>query len=380
MIQDVAFDSFDTVVRDICAFDGDSQADNYLRTSRILARCLEEINEYAIPNIESKVFEIEDNLTVILPIDVQSVIKVGALTANGAVRIMGENQGLIAPSQKPLKCTCSSSSSNGINIASYRFDNLLTGSILEIRFTNGTVMELPNYPYAFSPSNINPLLTSDIKLYYENGGHELLDVTISGVIGGGSVGLLFSKSSLAVSEIKYTPVSAAPQTVAPFIFGEDIFYPGENCEDDIISQPINNNAPCYYCTFHNICIAGNSGYRPAYGLHPKSYRNGTYKYDIKRNLIILGNGYDVKVGNEILVEYRTGMTNEKYLLIPRLAFQLLYHRVMYFASVNSNTNLAMSHLSQYRVEWKRFKARQLDVALEDILAVIRRNYRRGVKG
>jgi len=106
-----AFQSFDSTVRDICAYLGDDEAKTlYIRTSRFLRMALEELDLYLfVSGVKSTFLKIEDNMTVNLPKDFQTLGKVGVCCNNGSIRLIGRNDDLCPPSEQPLFdcCDCS---------------------------------------------------------------------------------------------------------------------------------------------------------------------------------------------------------------------------------------------------------------------------------
>lgn len=107
------FDTFDVVVRDICAYLNDPDASKkYGMVARFLRRSLEELNVSMIGNIKSVLLLIEDNLTAPLPDDFNYVSKIG-VCCNGQLRILPQNEKLCVPESPNMWicCTCTEPSS-----------------------------------------------------------------------------------------------------------------------------------------------------------------------------------------------------------------------------------------------------------------------------
>ncbi len=102
------FDTFDVVVRDICAYLGDTNATKqYALVARFLRRALEELNIHLVGNIKSILLTVEDNLTAPLPVDFNYVSKMG-VCCNGKLRILHQNDNLCVPDAEEFWkcCTC----------------------------------------------------------------------------------------------------------------------------------------------------------------------------------------------------------------------------------------------------------------------------------
>ena len=105
-----AFQNFDLTVRDICAYMGDDEAKTlYVKVSRFLRLALEELNLYLfVQGVKSVFLKINDNMTVDLPRDFQTLGKVG-VCCHGGIRFIGRQDDLCAPRDTPLFecCDCS---------------------------------------------------------------------------------------------------------------------------------------------------------------------------------------------------------------------------------------------------------------------------------
>lgn len=106
-----AFQNFDLTVRDICAYLGDDEAKTlYIRVARFLRIVVEEMNLYLfVSGVKSVFLRINENMTVDLPRDFQSLSKVGVCCKNGTIRLIGRNDNLCPPKDAPLIecCDCS---------------------------------------------------------------------------------------------------------------------------------------------------------------------------------------------------------------------------------------------------------------------------------
>jgi len=106
------FRTISDVARDICAIAlGDPEGTKLAVCARTLRNVLDELNVHINANIVTKRFEIADNFTLGMPNDTMDVLKVGALTDNGRLRIMGVDEG-IKRDVPTTGCSCSSTESS----------------------------------------------------------------------------------------------------------------------------------------------------------------------------------------------------------------------------------------------------------------------------
>lgn len=106
----------DTLVRTICAANGDTVGSDYARTLRLLQVSMRELNLF-IPVIRSELFTIGTDYTVQLPDYVVDILKVGALTeSTNEIRHLGRNERLRVGQQNIAAaeeaCTCGGSSAS----------------------------------------------------------------------------------------------------------------------------------------------------------------------------------------------------------------------------------------------------------------------------
>jgi len=103
-----AFRTFYDTVVDICSYMGDDEAKTlFIKVSRFLRLALEELNLYLfVHGVKSVVLKINDNMTVDLPRDFQTMGKVGVCCSNGTIRFIGRNDKLCAPKDVPLFECC----------------------------------------------------------------------------------------------------------------------------------------------------------------------------------------------------------------------------------------------------------------------------------
>lgn len=75
--------TFDEVARLICSYLDDPEAKRlYIKVSKGLMLALQELNLYSFPSVKTSYLEVESNLTVALPDDAMSVVKVGVCCEN----------------------------------------------------------------------------------------------------------------------------------------------------------------------------------------------------------------------------------------------------------------------------------------------------------
>lgn len=149
----------------------------------------------------------------------------------------------------------------------------------------------------------------------------------------------------------------------------------------------NSNCSCDACTFHNVVPSaifnGWDGFweQPyLYGYAPKMFVDtGTYRYDIPSGKIILSGGCKVQPGSSIVLEYSASITDDKYQLVPRKAFNTLKHRVAQDLKSNADPNGAEWEHRHFKKEWAMLKRTYDTFTLEDFLAALRGGYHSSVK-
>ena len=102
-----AWDSFDTVVRDICAYLKDPDATKlYAQVSRFLLRVLDQLNYRMIGNIKSVMLTVGDNMTTPLPSDFNTLSKIG-VCCGGRLIVLHKDDNLCIPEEEVFSCcTC----------------------------------------------------------------------------------------------------------------------------------------------------------------------------------------------------------------------------------------------------------------------------------
>jgi hypothetical protein len=99
------YDTFDTVVRDICAYLNDPDATKkYAQVSRFLLRAMEDLKFQVVGNIKSVLLTIGNNLTAPLPEDYNVVSKIGVCCKSGQLRILHSNDKLCIPEEEVWTC------------------------------------------------------------------------------------------------------------------------------------------------------------------------------------------------------------------------------------------------------------------------------------
>lgn len=133
---------------------------------------------------------------------------------------------------------------------------------------------------------------------------------------------------------------------------------------------------CTACTFHNLDSSVGRGnfyfaghYQYLYGYQPKNqFVTGTYDVDFDNNRLILGDGCEVKVGGDLVVEYSAALSGDKFKLIPRGARSTLMYKVAHMITSRE------SDLRSFKREYYELKRSYDRYTLEDWMAAIRPGY------
>lgn len=151
-------------------------------------------------------------------------------------------------------------------------------------------------------------------------------------------------------------------------------------EDEDTSQ--DDESCCPACTFHNFRLVNSvygghylfnyGGY--LYGYNPtKQFTTGTYDVDYKENRLLLGDGCDVKAGNDLVVEYMAVLEGDGYRLIPRRLRTAIMHKVAHLITKQP------MELQSFKREYYEAKRSYDNYSLKDWLAAIRGGYHSSIK-
>ncbi|MCH9665380.1 MAG: hypothetical protein K0U41_05975 [Gammaproteobacteria bacterium] len=156
------------------------------------------------------------------------------------------------------------------------------------------------------------------------------------------------------------------------------------CEKENEEDMTQEDACCPACTFNNFGGFGRGrilgdhflydygGY--LYGYVPQDqFVGGTYDVDLANNRLILGQGCDVSVGGELVVEYQAGLQGNGYRLIPRKARSALMYKVAHLIEKRPDD------LRSFKREYYEFKRSFDNYSLEDWLAAVRKGYHSAYK-
>lgn len=148
------------------------------------------------------------------------------------------------------------------------------------------------------------------------------------------------------------------------------------CDKSEDSDILDDGACCTACTFHNVDhTVGRGGfylggsYQYLYGYQPKNqFTTGTYDVDVENNRLILGDGCDVKIGGDLVVEYSAALSGDKFKLIPIKARTALMYKTIHLIDDKQ------SDLRSFKREYLEWKRSYDHYTLEDWMAAIRPGY------
>lgn len=90
-----------------------------------------------------------------------------------------------------------------------------------------------------------------------------------------------------------------------------------------------------------------------YAYRKPLFPNGQYAYDESNNRLIFSDGYDVRTGNQIVVEYRPLLSNENYQLIPKIAFDVILNKANTYLMDGGEKQMAERMYRDYHYKFKR---------------------------
>lgn len=135
---------------------------------------------------------------------------------------------------------------------------------------------------------------------------------------------------------------------------------------------------CTACTFHNVLcdsLFGDSN-GTLFGYRPEMFSNGRYKYDPIHNRIIFNGGADAKVGDKVVVEYKSNTASHEVALIPSVYYKCLRHKVLQEkAEVTRDLRMSAYHGQKFKDEYDiALRILSPSYTLEDYLGAFRGGY------
>lgn len=132
---------------------------------------------------------------------------------------------------------------------------------------------------------------------------------------------------------------------------------------------------CDACTFHNYANG------EAYGYRPRMFPNGQYRYDATYNRLIMGSGFDIETGGNIIVEYISMTTADDLCLIDKRLFPCIRQRVISWLKQNANPQESRIADMHFKQEYRLAKKLMTDhYSLQDWAAAFRGERKPGLKG
>lgn len=110
--------------------------------------------------------------------------------------------------------------------------------------------------------------------------------------------------------------------------------------------------------FHNM-----QGYGEIYNYPAVMYENGIYTVDYDNNRLVFDSGFDTQIGNQLIVEYKTTLTNESYNYVPLIAFSALRYKALEFLDKNTDKMLFLR-------EAQRIKTAAHPITIDDLMQVL----------
>ena len=133
---------------------------------------------------------------------------------------------------------------------------------------------------------------------------------------------------------------------------------------------------CSACTFHNVFHYNLGTYGSCmgerFGLKPRQFRDGTWKYNIQANRLEFGSGDAVKEGQVYLVEIQSTIDAAQLKLIPNRYFPALRARVLHWLNQEHDPNKALIYEQNFRKEWRMLNRLDL-TSLDSLSSALRGN-------
>jgi hypothetical protein len=109
------------------------------------------------------------------------------------------------------------------------------------------------------------------------------------------------------------------------------------------------------------------------------WRNGTYRLDERNNRLIMGDGYDVCPGAEIVVEYNAALSDDQYDLIPKKTVPTLMYKTASMIKADKNPNASRLEFQNFKIHYRQLKKTFDTYTLEDLVAALRGTYKSSPK-
>lgn len=108
-----------------------------------------------------------------------------------------------------------------------------------------------------------------------------------------------------------------------------------------------------------------------YGYRLPQFPNGMFRYNRGENRIEFSSGYDIVVGNKVLVEYLSSLSGEGYNMIPsELANAIMYHSAMSL-NLSSRPGIAKNYMNEFLRSFGEYKTIALSYDIPDLVAALR---------
>ena len=155
----------------------------------------------------------------------------------------------------------------------------------------------------------------------------------------------------------------------------EIVFPACTCTDETVNTvtATTNTALSQYdqealaldsYIFHNLSLR--AGYGELYGYAPVMYPNGIYTVDYNNNRLVFDSGFDIQIGNTLVVEYKSHLTSESYKYIPFIAFDALRYKALeYLDKQNASENKMY-----FARELQRLRTSAHEITIDDLMQVL----------
>lgn len=141
-----------------------------------------------------------------------------------------------------------------------------------------------------------------------------------------------------------------------------------NVEEEESEVVLTTENTCPACTFYNYAAGGSKG--ELYGYRVREHPNGTYWVNEADNRIELSSGYDVTPGEYLTVEYKPVFSEDKYKLIPREYFMVIFFGVSEFLNFGLDNSTSSQGYQRYKIEYNRLKRSKMPFSLMDIVRAL----------
>lgn len=140
------------------------------------------------------------------------------------------------------------------------------------------------------------------------------------------------------------------------------------------NEETEDDSRCDLCTFRNLTYEGKPVLGEYYGWRVPQNTEGAFRIDYDGRQIVLSSGSTVSAGAILLLEYKPEVGSDQLMRIPKLAFQMIYHKTNELLDQYRRPQAAQAHAMQFKKEYDAYKRIMDQTTPLDIIKSLRGEY------